>query len=71
MTITADGEFKSDLTTQRSIIIFNTFHLLFEPMIDTPTRATIIIQKEFPDEFGQFAKEFAEVILITTSVVIT
>ena len=40
-------------------------------MVGALTGAAVVIQEDFPEKFGQFGKEFAKIILITTAAVVT
>ena len=70
MTMLAGGEFRFGPTTQNFIITYGVFRLTFAAIADAVTGIAEEIAKVFPDGIGEFVKEFAEVMLTLTAVVV-
>ena len=71
ITILAGGEFKRGYTVLNYIITYGAFRLVFTPVVDAMADIAAAIAEVFPNGFGQFMREFAEVMLtVITGVLI-
>lgn len=64
MTILAGGEFSFGPTTQNYMITYGVFRLTFEIMAEAVTGIAAQLAREFPNGFGHFVQEFAELMLL-------
>ena len=67
ITILAGGEFRFGPTVQNYMITYGCLRLMFEPMAEAAAGIAGEIAGNFPDGFGQFMVEFAEMMLLLTA----
>lgn len=70
MTVLAGGEFGFGPTVQNYVITYGVLRLTFDVVADAAGAIAAELAWEFPNGFGQFVQEFAQVMLLLTAGVV-